>query len=232
MPEECYYHKHLMYNVGIVLAREEICLICDSDAMVGGGLVRAIVDVFKEDANIVLHVDPLWKIRRDIYRFAHSGFEEVLEPGRLNNVGGDRAGILDTEDPIHTRNYGAGTCARRDALINISGSDEPIDFLGHILGPYDMTFWLSNAGVREVWHRPEFMYHAWHLGQAGVDNNLSAHDARHVSSTSLEARTTGRIVRRVENAAIRRLREPWRTAIDVLLTTVVDPANSGKWLCI
>ena len=34
MPEDCYYHKHLMYNAGIVAARGDICVICDSDAMV------------------------------------------------------------------------------------------------------------------------------------------------------------------------------------------------------
>ena len=30
MPEDCYYHKHLMYNAGILLARGEICVICAS----------------------------------------------------------------------------------------------------------------------------------------------------------------------------------------------------------
>ena len=34
MPEDCYYHKHVMYNAGIVLARGEVCVVCDSDAMV------------------------------------------------------------------------------------------------------------------------------------------------------------------------------------------------------
>ena len=44
MPEDCYYHKHVMYNAGIVLARGEICVICDSDAMVKPGFIRAIVE--------------------------------------------------------------------------------------------------------------------------------------------------------------------------------------------
>src|SRR5689334_3137853 len=33
MPETSCYHKHLMYNVGIALARGEIVMIGDSDAM-------------------------------------------------------------------------------------------------------------------------------------------------------------------------------------------------------
>src|SRR5580700_3151335 len=30
MPSDVYYHKHLMYNVGIVQARGQIVVICDS----------------------------------------------------------------------------------------------------------------------------------------------------------------------------------------------------------
>src|SRR5580765_8344800 len=31
MPEECYYHKHLMYNAGVVFSKGEILMIADSD---------------------------------------------------------------------------------------------------------------------------------------------------------------------------------------------------------
>src|SRR5262245_6614636 len=33
MPRDSYYHKHLMYNVGIAAARGRVINICDSDAM-------------------------------------------------------------------------------------------------------------------------------------------------------------------------------------------------------
>src|SRR5271165_7111733 len=35
MPKSCYYHKHLMYNMGIILSQGDILLFGDSDAMVG-----------------------------------------------------------------------------------------------------------------------------------------------------------------------------------------------------
>src|SRR5690349_20102043 len=33
MPEHCYYHKHMMYNVAIAVSRGDIVCICDSDAI-------------------------------------------------------------------------------------------------------------------------------------------------------------------------------------------------------
>ena len=34
MPSTLYYHKHLMYNIGIVRAHGDIIVICDSDSIV------------------------------------------------------------------------------------------------------------------------------------------------------------------------------------------------------
>lgn len=98
-------------------------------------------------------------------------------------------------------------CARRSDLIAIGGADEHIDFLGHVCGPYEMTFRLVNRGLSEVWHRHEFLYHTWHPGQAGADNYLGPHDGRQVSTTALDALTSGRVLPLLENASIRRLRE-------------------------
>ena len=183
MPEACYYHKHLMYNAGIVLARGEICVICDSDAMVKPTFIRSILEAFEREPQLVLHLDQFRNNRRDLYPFSFPSFEEVLGEGCINNAGGKPAGMVDRVDPIHSRNYGACMCARRDALIEIGGADEHVDFLGHICGPYDMTWRLLNSGRRERWHESEFMYHTWHPGQAGVDNYLGPHDGRHVSTT-------------------------------------------------
>ena len=206
MPEDCYYHKHLMYNAGIVVAKGDVCVICDSDGMVKEGFIRTIVEQFEKEPQIVLHLDQFRNMRRDFYPFNYPSFEEVLNEGCINNVGGVTKGILDVEDIIHTRNYGACMCARRVDLIAIGGADEHIHFLGHICGPYDMTFRLINMGRREVWHRSEFMYHTWHPGQAGVDNYLGPHDGRHMSTTALNALVSHRVQPLVENTAIAALR--------------------------
>ena len=228
MPERCYYHKHLMYNAGLVLARGEICVVCDSDAMVKPGFIRTIIEAFEREPDLVLHLDQFRNVRRDFYPFNYPSFTDVLGRGCINNVGGKTKGVLDLEDPIHTRNYGACMCARRADLIAIGGADEHIDYLGHICGPYDMTFRLVNSGLREVWHQSEFMYHTWHPGQAGVDNYLGPHDGRHVSTTALQALCSGRVLPYLENAAIRALRTPGGESAD-LLARLVDPMRTAVW---
>jgi hypothetical protein len=227
MPQACYYHKHLMYNAGIVLARGEVCVVCDSDAMVKPSFIRSIVEAFEREPQLVLHLDQFRNNRRDLYPFSYPGFEAVLGEGCINNAGGRPSGIVDSADPIHSRNYGACMCARRDALISIGGADEHVDFLGHICGPYDMTWRLVNSGRREHWHQSEFMYHTWHPGQAGVDNYLGPHDGRHVSTTSLAALASGRIAPLLENAAIRKLREG---SEESLLASLIRPESRAEWL--
>jgi len=229
MPEDCYYHKHVMYNAGIVLARGEVCVVCDSDAMVKPGFIRAIVEAFQRDPGLVLHLDQFRNNRRDLYPFNFPSFEEVAGEGCANNAGGKTAGLLDTKDPIHSRNYGACMCARRADLIAIGGADEHVDFVGHICGPYDMTFRLVNRGRKELWHPTEFMYHTWHPGQAGVDNYLGPHDGRHVSTTSLAGLSARRVRPLLENPAIRRLREHPGTPADAVIPALIRPEGPAEW---
>jgi len=229
MPEDCYYHKHLMYNAGIVLSRGDICVICDSDAMVKPGFIRAIVEAFEQDPHIVLHLDQFRNNRRDFYPFNYPSFEQVEGEGCINNIGGKTTGILDHRDPIHSRNYGACMCARRSDLVAIGGADEHVDFVGHICGPYDMTFRLVNLGRRELWHPTEFMYHTWHPGQAGVDNYLGPHDGRHVSTTSLAALSARRVRPLLENPAVRQLREHPDSPVDALLPALIRPEGPAEW---
>lgn len=206
MPETCIYHKHLMYNCGLALARGEVVVLCDSDAMVNDTFIETIIGHFKGPEQIVLHLDQFRNVRRDLYPFKYPSFEEVLGDGCINNVDGKTAGIVDRIDPLHSRNYGACMCARRTDLIGIGGADEHIDYLGHICGPYEMTFRLLNSGFKEVWDETEYLYHTWHPGQAGVDNYQGPHDGRQMSSTALEALITGRIYPLVENETLRLIR--------------------------
>jgi Glycosyl transferase family 2 len=229
MPESCYYHKHLMYNVGIAAATGDIIMIGDSDAMVKPTFIETIIRNFDQDPKIVYHLDQFRNLRRDFYPFNYPSFEEVLGEGCVNNVGGKTAGVLNTEDPIHSRNYGACMCAKREDLIAIGGADMHIDYLGHICGPYDMTFRLINYGRREIWDMDEFMFHTWHPGQAGVDNYLGPHDGRHMSTTSLESLTSGRISPLAENEAIRLLRTGEAHAADEVLDKLIPPHAGTDW---
>lgn len=219
MPRDCYYHKHFMYNAGITLARGEIVMIGDSDAMVKPTFIETIIRNFEEDPAIVYHMDQFRNMKRSFYPFNYPSFEDVLGDGCINNVDGMTSGVLNTEDPIHARNYGACMCARREDLIAIGGADMHIHYLGHICGPYDMTFRLINHGRREVWETREFLYHTWHPGQAGADNYMGPHDGRHMSTTALEALATGRVAPLLESPAIRVLRDGGsrQAALDALL---------------
>lgn len=206
MPEDVYYHKHLMYNIGIVVSKGEIIVICDSDAIVTENFVKTIIDSFREDPNIVLHLDEFRNNKPEFHPFNYPTIEEILGEGCINNHGGKTTGVLEVKDPIHVRNYGACMCAKKADIIAIGGADEHIDYLGHICGPYDMTFRLMNLGKKEIWHMDEFLYHTWHPGQAGVKNYLGPHDGRHMSTTSLESLKSGRILPLLENGAIQLVR--------------------------
>lgn len=221
MPADCYYHKHLMYNAGVVLCHGDILMFGDSDAMVRPTFVETIVTAFDRDPLIVYHMDEFRNVRRDFYPFNYPSFEDVLGDGCLNNVGGKTKGILDRIDPMHTRNYGACMCASRKDVLAIGGADEDMTYLGHICGPYDMTFRLMNLGRRLVWETEEYLYHTWHPGSDGVDNYLGPHDGRNMSTTAFQSLCTGRITPWVENQAIGRLRAGHEGDVSASL---IDPA--------
>jgi hypothetical protein len=206
MSSDFYFHKHLMYNAGICLSRGSIVVVCDSDAIVRDTFVQTIIEAFEKDPNVVLHLDEARNNDRRFYPFDYPSIEEVIGEGCINWKDGKTTGMWDTEDILHSRNYGACMAALKRDLISIGGADEHTDYLGHICGPYEMTFRLVNFGRRELWHSTEFLYHVWHPGQAGGHDYLAPHDGAHISLTALGARRSGRVLPLVENSAIQRLR--------------------------
>ena len=229
MPESCYYHKHLMYNIGIVAAHGDIVMIGDSDAMVKETFIHSIIQNFKKNRKLAYHMDEFRNMRRDMHPFNYPDFSEILGEGCANNVDGRTAGVLNTDDPIHSRNYGACMCAMREDLIAIGGADEHLDYLGHICGPYDMTFRLVNYGHTELWDMNEFLYHTWHPGQAGADNYMGPHDGRHMSSTALEAIDSRRVLPLLENRAIHLLRSGKVENAEAVLDQLINPDYLDEW---
>jgi len=212
MPRDRYYHKHLMYNVGLIASRGAIVNFCDSDAMFEPTYVESILDAFAHDPAIVLHMDEIRTASRRFYPFSHPSFAEVLDSECINLVDGRPAGVAGpegtpVEDRLHVANYGASMSARRADLVAIGGADEHEDYLGHVCGPYDMTFRLVNHGLREIWHRDEWLYHTWHPGQAGAENYVGPHDGHDMSTTALGVRRTGRVLPLRESPGVRALRE-------------------------
>lgn len=235
MPQSAYYHKHLMYNVGIIHSYGDIVVVCDSDTMVSPRFIETIIESFDNAADgLVLHMDQFRNNRKDLYPFCYPSIETVLGPGCINNTNGKTTGLARVHDILHTRNYGACFCAKKEDLIAIGGADEHIDFVGHICGPYDFTFRLINHGRHERWHGEEFIYHTWHPGQDGVDNYLGPHDGRNVSTTSLNALITRRVQPHVINPAIAQLQKNNNADVnqlaDLLISGYVRQATNSEFL--
>ncbi len=230
MPEGLCYHKHLMMNLGICLANGRIICWCDSDAMVRPSFVKSIIETFEQYQNIVLHLDEVRNNDPSFYPFNYPSFENVTGFGCINWVNNTTSGLLDTNDRLHSRNYGACMAALRDDLIAIGGADMHIDYLGHICGPYEMTWRLVNAGKREVWHDHEWLYHVWHPGQAGDQNFAGPHDGLHMSLRALSCLENDQIMPFEENPAIALLRNKLASTGDQeLLDALIDPQWFNDW---
>jgi len=230
------HHKHLMYNVGITLARGRIVTFCDSDAMLKPTFVQTIIDSFDFDknpdsnqSNIVLHCDEVRNIDKEYYPFNYPSFEEVLGEGCINWDGEKTTGLNYHEDDLHHRNYGACMSALKEDLIAIGGADEHPDFLGHICGPYEMTFRLINAGKQEIWHPKEFLFHTWHPGTDGEYDHMGPHDGHNMSSTALAARTTKRLLPLQENKALQTLRLTGEAPGSKYLLKQALTIDSSQW---
>lgn len=210
-PREFVFHKHRMYNLGIVLSEGEICVICDSDAMFAPTFIERVLEAFESEPHPVVHLDEVRSISREFYPFNSPTVEELLASECPNWTGRTTFGLAKSKDMLHEANYGACFAARRDDIIRIGGSDEHLDYLGYICGPYELTFRLVNAGCRERWLHDEFLYHTWHPGESGINIDYQGpSDGLGISSRALEARESGRIEPGVENGAIRALRNDGR----------------------
>ncbi|MBU1720770.1 MAG: hypothetical protein KKA07_17020, partial [Bacteroidetes bacterium] len=183
----------------------------------------------KTDENIILHLDQFRNVRHDFHPFDFPTIADILGEGCVNIKDGKTTGVLNTQDPLHTRNYGACMCALRKDMIAFGGADEHLDYLGHVCGPYELTFRLVNAGKTEIWHQEEFLYHVWHPGTDGIDNYIGPHDGRHMSSTALETIKSRRILPLLENEAIFRLRTQEEPDEASILQYLIPVGWKEKW---
>jgi len=215
--DEC-YHKHCMYNIGILNAQGEIITILDSDAIVKTTFVETILDEFDKEKALVLHFEQLRNFDQRFYPFNYPSIDMILGPGcimpyKVNLDKGAPEGFetavtnLKQEWGImHVYNYGACFCAMRKDIIRIGGSDEHIDYMGHICGPYEMTFRLINAGINDSLHTSHFLYHVWHPNQGGDNNYCGPNNGKGMSTTAMEIPKTGRVYPLKENEEIKKLR--------------------------
>lgn len=208
-----YYHKHKMYNVGILKSLGRIIVILDSDAIVKPTFIGEILKQFEKHKHLALHFEQIRNFDQRFYPFAYPTIDEIIGPGCVNAVNGIPTGFQSSAKSLkedwnlwHIYNYGACLCATRDDLIMIGGADEHRDYLGHICGPYEMTARLINAGVPDMLHDSHFLYHVWHPNQGGDNNYCGPNNGRGMSTTAMEIPKTGRVLPLVENEQIQKIR--------------------------
>lgn len=221
-PDSTHYHKHRMYNAGIVLSEGDICVICDSDAIFTPTFIENLQKAFAEEPKRAVHVDEVRNYSKNFYPFNYPPLPRVLGTGCVNWTGVTTTGLDNHPDMIHSANYGACMAARREDLIRIGGADEHLDYLGYICGPYELTFRLTHFGRREHWLRNEYLYHVWHPNTSGCNIEYRGpDDGMGVSLRALRARDTGRIAPYLENPAMRQLRLGAEESSEELLPLLV-----------
>ena len=213
MPKTEYYHKHKMYNLGILNSSGRIIAVMDSDAIVKSTFIEEVIGQFEEHGRIALHFEQIRNFDQGFYPFNFPTIEEIIGPGCVNALAGIPTGLSQSAKSLkedwnlwHRYNYGACLCATREDLIMIGGADEHEDYLGHICGPYEMTARLINAGVKDKLHESHFLYHVWHPNQGGDNNYCGPNDGKGMSTTAMQIPKTGRVMPLSENPEIRKLR--------------------------
>jgi Glycosyl transferase family 2 len=207
------YHKHRMYNQGILDATGSIVVVLDSDAVLRTDLLQTLVDEYEEQPDLVLHFEQIRNFNQMFYPFNFPNMEAINGEGCVNATKGVPHGFdtcaksLAKDWTLWNRyNYGACFSARRDDLIRIGGADEHIDYMGHICGPYEMTARLINADLPDKLHPTHYLYHVWHPNQGGTNNYSGPSDGRGMSLTAMEIPNSVRILPLEENEDIKKLR--------------------------
>ncbi len=145
------FNKHRLYNLGILAAEGEVCVICDSDAIFTPSFIDKLIQGFAETPRAVLHLDEVRNSNPRLYPFCHPSIEEITDPEWCSNwYGTVSMGLDDSRDMLHDANYGACMAARRADLIAVGGADEHLDYLGYVCGPYDLTFRLGQPRFPDV----------------------------------------------------------------------------------
>ncbi|KJU85667.1 membrane protein containing Glycosyl transferase, family 2 domain protein [Candidatus Magnetobacterium bavaricum] len=101
MPDDTVYHRHLMYNAGIVAAGGEVVAFCDSDVICGVDFVQGILEAFSKDRDIVVHLDKVCSIERRFYPFNYPSTDDIKNAG-VNWENGITTGLNDKEIPKHS----------------------------------------------------------------------------------------------------------------------------------
>jgi hypothetical protein len=226
------YHKHVGYNVGLLLARGDVVTICDSDAVFPRDFVRSIITSFYE---------PGTSKRRSLVLMHDELRTSQTYPASL----ADAAQLKDQERWQWwdvTPNAGACMSVLRDDALRFGGFDECPSYRGYLCGPYDLGWRLVNAGLPEIWHdHSTVIWHFAHPDPIGVNGftpsvrRLFENSYPHVdlhALTAVEHFSTGRLLPKRENPEIHVLRMSRRrigTRFEEKYSDITGPRGFRRW---
>jgi hypothetical protein len=226
------YHKHIGYNVGLMLARGEIVTICDSDAVFPADFVRSIVTSF---------CNPETDERRSLVLMHHELRTSQTYPESLSSAEELKSRSRWQWWDI-TPNAGACMSVLRKDALRFGGCDECPSYRGYLCGPYDLGWRLVNAGIPEVWHDlSTVIWHFAHPDPIGVNGfapsvrRLFENSYPHVdlhALTAVEHFSTGRILPKRENPEIHALRLARRqigTSFERKYADITGPRGFRPW---
>jgi GT2 family glycosyltransferase len=223
------YHKHLGYNIGLLHAKGNVVVICDSDAVFPEDFIASIIKSFNlaksnvPNSLVLMHYQ--WR-------------SSVLYPDNLSE-------IEELENYSWTDlwpNVGACMSVSRSDAIRFAGFDEHDSFRGYLCGPYDLGWRLINAGLSEIWHHESVAL--WHFSHpdppATYGQSFSFKMWReksyphidHHALSAVEAFSTGRILPLKENREIYKIRMSQRrigTKFEQKYAWLTSQNGFSKW---
>lgn len=212
------YHKHIGYNVGLLLARGELVTICDSDAVFPRDFVASIFSSFalcSADDGEPAGIEQRNKFRSQVLMH-HELRTPLTYPDQLHAADELNDHRRWKWRELHP-NVGACLTVRRADALRFGGFDEHASYRGYLCGPYDLGWRLVNAGLPEIWQDASVVL--WHfahpdpVGSSGVIPSLRTRletlSAPHVDLHALravESFSLGRLLPLRENPEIHALR--------------------------
>jgi len=223
------YHKHLGYNIGLLHAKGNVVVICDSDAVFPEDFIASIIKSFNlaksdiPDSLVLMHYQ--WR-------------SSVLYPDSLSEIEELKKYSWADLWP----NVGACMSVSRSDAIRFGGFDEHKSFRGYICGPYDLGWRLTNAGVPERWHDESVAL--WHFSHPDPPatygksfsfkmwREKSYPHINHHALLAVEAFSTGRLLPLKENLEIHKIRMSRRqigTKFEEEYAWLTDQNGFSKW---
>lgn len=224
------YHKGVLYNAGLALARGEVVVFCTPDVLMRPTFLASILERIGSSSPGAILFSRFCNTRRDLYPYRDLPLETILERCCTANPAGVTASNQRQAARV-ARDFRTCLAARRKDLLVIGGAEEAADYRGYIGGVYEMAIRLRNAGIALRWHPSEHLYHPWHPGHGGEGDYRAPHlPGVDVAPAGIIAAVTGRIQPWVPSPLLASLPRGGGPCAPEALSAAAKNAVTGRWV--